>query len=237
VKDMMLTAADKAAVDKVCSAVRTCVVSVVSGRPLQIDRAQRREIDALVASWLPGSEGEGVADVLFGNRPFTARLPMTWPKTVSQEPINVGDAHYAPLYPYGWGLRTGSVRAQLRSARNALAAAPGLGHAARAAVEGMNRLLRASAWRNGSLRPTAANLRLVRHIARRLDTARVDSFAVDDALVSVVRDVAIGRSGSTAVSTREAKAVAMSDHALAGQHVRLAVVRLERLLRQQQRGS
>jgi beta-glucosidase len=104
---MQLNAADKAAIDKVCAAVRTCIVSVVSGRPLQIDPAQLDEIDALVASWLPGSEGEGVADVLFGRRPFTGKLPVTWPRTVDQEPINVGDADYDPLYPYGYGLRTG----------------------------------------------------------------------------------------------------------------------------------
>jgi beta-glucosidase len=103
---MQLNAADKAAIDKVCAAVRNCIVSVVSGRPLQIDPAQLNEIDALVASWLPGSEGEGVADVLFGHRPFTGRLPVTWPRTVAQEPINVGDADYDPLFPYGWGLRT-----------------------------------------------------------------------------------------------------------------------------------
>jgi beta-glucosidase len=103
---MQLNANDKAAIDKVCAAVQKCVVSVVSGRPLQIDPAQLDQIDALVASWLPGSEGEGVADVLFGKRPFTGRLPVTWPRTVAQEPINVGDADYDPLFPYGYGLRT-----------------------------------------------------------------------------------------------------------------------------------
>ena len=103
---MQLNASDKAAIDKVCAAVTKCIVSVVSGRPLQIDPAQLDQIDALVASWLPGSEGEGVADVLFGKRPFTGKLPVTWPRTVDQEPINVGDADYDPLFPYGWGLRT-----------------------------------------------------------------------------------------------------------------------------------
>jgi beta-glucosidase len=103
---MELNAADKAAVDKVCAAAASCTVLVVSGRPLIIDPAQLGEIDALVASWLPGSEGEGVADVLFGRRPFTGKLPVTWPKTIDQEPINVGDANYDPLFPYGFGLRT-----------------------------------------------------------------------------------------------------------------------------------
>jgi beta-glucosidase len=106
-KTMMLSDEDKAAVDKVCAAARRCVMVVVSGRPLIIDKAQRDEIDGLVAAWLPGSEGAGVADTLFGARPFTGRLPMTWPRSLDQEPINVGDRHYNPLFPYGWGLRTG----------------------------------------------------------------------------------------------------------------------------------
>ncbi len=107
VKDMQLSAADKAAVDTVCAQARKCAVVVVSGRPLILEPAQRRASDALVAAWLPGSEGVGVADTLFGARPFTGRLPMTWPRTIAQEPINVGDADYDPLYPYGHGLRTG----------------------------------------------------------------------------------------------------------------------------------
>jgi beta-glucosidase len=106
VKDMQLSAADKQAVDRVCGGAGKCVVVVVSGRPLIVDPPQLREIDSLVAAWLPGSEGEGVADTLFGRRPFTGKLPMTWPKTLAQEPINVGDADYDPLYPYGYGLRT-----------------------------------------------------------------------------------------------------------------------------------
>ena len=103
---MQLIDADKAAVDKVCAEAKKCVVVVVSGRPLIIDPAQLSQIDGLVAAWLPGSEGKGVADTLFGTRPFTGRLPMTWPRTIEQEPINVGDADYDPLYPFGFGLRT-----------------------------------------------------------------------------------------------------------------------------------
>ena len=71
---------------------------VVSGRPLIIDPAQLAEIDALVAAWLPGSEGAGVADTLFGSKPYTGKLPVTWPRTLAQEPINVGDANYDPLF-------------------------------------------------------------------------------------------------------------------------------------------
>jgi beta-glucosidase len=104
-KDMRLSAADRTAVDRVCGTIDQCVVLVVSGRPL-IVTDQLAEIDALVASWLPGSQGEGVADVLFGRQPFTGRLPQTWPRSLAQEPINIGDRDYRPLYPYGWGLRT-----------------------------------------------------------------------------------------------------------------------------------
>jgi beta-glucosidase len=106
VKDMQISAADRAAIDKVCAATATCIVVIVSGRPLIVDPAQLREMDALVEAWLPGSEGAGVADTLFGDRPFTGKLPVTWPRTLAQEPINVGDANYDPLYAFGYGLRT-----------------------------------------------------------------------------------------------------------------------------------
>ncbi|WP_228975621.1 glycoside hydrolase family 3 N-terminal domain-containing protein [Streptomyces sp. DH12] len=102
--DLELSDADKAAVDRVCAAMR-CAVLVVSGRP-QLVGDRLGAVDALVASWLPGTEGDGVADVLYGERPFTGRLPVTWPKSVEQLPVNVGDAVYDPQFPYGWGLTT-----------------------------------------------------------------------------------------------------------------------------------
>lgn len=102
--DLELSAADQAAVDTVCAAMK-CAVLIVSGRP-QLVGDRLGDIDALVASWLPGTEGDGVADVLYGKRAFTGQLPVTWPKSVSQLPINVGDAAYDPQFPYGWGLTT-----------------------------------------------------------------------------------------------------------------------------------
>ncbi|TDC36442.1 glycoside hydrolase family 3 protein [Micromonospora sp. KC213] len=117
-KSLNLQPGDRAVIDKVCSAIDKCVVVVVSGRP-QVLTDQLGQMDALVASWLPGSEGAGVADVLFGKRPFTGRLPMTWPRSEAQVPINVGDADYRPLFPYGWGLRTGKARSALDKARDA----------------------------------------------------------------------------------------------------------------------
>ncbi|MEV6305972.1 glycoside hydrolase family 3 protein [Actinoplanes sp. NPDC051861] len=103
-KSLTLSAGDREVIDKVCAATSKCVVLLVSGRP-QVITDQLPEIDALVASWLPGSEGAGVADVLFGREPFTGRLPLSWPVSVTQVPINVGDKTYKPLYPYGYGLQ------------------------------------------------------------------------------------------------------------------------------------
>ncbi|GAX51670.1 glycoside hydrolase family 3 protein [Streptomyces olivochromogenes] len=102
--DLALTPADQAAVDKVCAAMK-CAVLIVSGRP-QLIGDRLGQIDALVASWLPGTEGDGVADVLYGKRAFTGQLPVTWPKSETQLPINVGDTSYDPQFPYGWGLTT-----------------------------------------------------------------------------------------------------------------------------------
>lgn len=78
------------------------VVVLVSGRPLDI-AAQLDGWDALIAAWLPGTEGQGVADVLFGDYAPTGKLPMTWMRSADQEPINTGDGEQA-LFDYGFGL-------------------------------------------------------------------------------------------------------------------------------------
>jgi beta-glucosidase len=106
-KTMEFSATDKAAIDKVCAEAAKCVVVIVSGRPLIIEPAQLEEIDGLVEAWLPGSQGEGVSDDLFGTTPYTGKLPVSWPKTLDQEPINVGEPEYDPLFPFGFGLSTG----------------------------------------------------------------------------------------------------------------------------------
>ncbi|PIN20927.1 Glucan 1,3-beta-glucosidase [Handroanthus impetiginosus] len=90
----------------VCGAVK-CVVVVISGRPVVME-PYVAGIDALVAAWLPGTEGQGVADVLFGNYGFTGKLARTWFKSVDQLPMNVGDSHYDPLFPFDYGLTTES---------------------------------------------------------------------------------------------------------------------------------
>jgi beta-glucosidase len=75
----------------------------MSGRPLILG-SLADSADALVAAWLPGSEAQGITDVLFGEYDFTGKLPHSWPRSIEQVPINVGDERYDPLYAYGYGL-------------------------------------------------------------------------------------------------------------------------------------
>ncbi len=82
---------------------RRLIVILVSGRPLIITD-DLEKWDGLVAAWLPGSEGAGVADVLFGQVPFSGTLPYTWPATTDQIPL--GSSTDPPLFPYGFGLET-----------------------------------------------------------------------------------------------------------------------------------
>ena len=82
---------------------------LISGRPLYLN-PQINAADAFVAAWLPGSEGEGVADVLIarsGGRPahdFQGRLSFSWPKRPDQTPLNVGQPGYDPQFAFGYGL-------------------------------------------------------------------------------------------------------------------------------------
>lgn len=91
-------------IKNVCVSVN-CVVIIISGRPVVIE-PYVSTMNAIVAAWLPGSEGQGVADVLFGDYPFTGKLARTWFRSVDQLPMNVGDSRYDPLFPFGYGLTT-----------------------------------------------------------------------------------------------------------------------------------
>lgn len=96
---MNLTIADPgpSIITNVCGNVK-CVVVIISGRPVVIE-PYMSVIDALVAAWLPGSEGQGVADVLFGDHQFTVIV------------INYLHSHFNLflIYFYGFGLTTKSV--------------------------------------------------------------------------------------------------------------------------------
>lgn len=97
-----LDAEDLATLDRLAGAGVPLVVVLVSGRPMDI-AGQLPGWDALVAAWLPGTEGAGVADVLFGAVAPTGRLPVSWPAGADQQPINHGDGQQ-PLFEYGFGL-------------------------------------------------------------------------------------------------------------------------------------
>nr|POF18720.1 periplasmic beta-glucosidase [Quercus suber] len=92
-------------INMVAERVPTLVV-LISGRPLVLEPELLEKMDALVAAWLPGSQGEGVADVVFGDYEFQGKLPVTWFKRVDQLPMNYGDENYDPLFPLGFGLKT-----------------------------------------------------------------------------------------------------------------------------------
>ncbi|HZU26655.1 MAG TPA: glycoside hydrolase family 3 N-terminal domain-containing protein [Bryobacteraceae bacterium] len=78
------------------------VVVIFSGRPLIIDPILDKA-DAIVAAWLPGTEGDGVADVLFGAHKPSGKLSFTWPKG-SSTTLHIGEPGYETLYPFGHGL-------------------------------------------------------------------------------------------------------------------------------------
>lgn len=86
------------------------VVSLfISGRPMWVN-PELNQSDAFVAVWLPGSEGEGIADVILQNGQgqtqfdFKGKLSFSWPKKVEQAELNIGQENYDPLFAYGYGL-------------------------------------------------------------------------------------------------------------------------------------
>lgn len=207
---MQLSVADRDAVDNVCAAMK-CVVLDVSGRPLDITGIVPNA-DGVVASFLPGSEGEGVADVLFGKKAFTGRLPLTWAKAESQLPINVGDKNYDPLYPYGWGLRTDSARTRLQTVRDQLETAKGTS----AAVKALNSVLAAKNWKSdGSARNVSTMLASLKKVGTAMTGSKY-TFAQQNLLVSVARDLAqaeIVKHGSAAMAAT-ATLTANAEHSL-----------------------
>ena len=102
-----LTPSDFAAIAKVKAAGVPFVVVLFSGRPLLLTDpsgvSALEQANAFIAAWLPGSEGEGITDVLFGDHKPTGTLNFTWPASLDQLPIRDGDGQ-TPLFPYGYGL-------------------------------------------------------------------------------------------------------------------------------------
>ena len=101
--DLALSSTDRAAIANARRSGKPVVTVLITGRPLVVEDWLSLT-DGLLVAWLPGTEGSGVADVLFGEYKPTGKLPHTWPRSMKQIPINFGDAHYDPLFPYGFGL-------------------------------------------------------------------------------------------------------------------------------------
>lgn len=99
---------DLAVLERVAGHGVPVVTVLFSGRPLWVNREIDRS-DAFVAAWLPGTEGQGITDVLFrhadgGVTDFRGRLSYSWPRDACQTTVNKGDANYHPLFAYGYGL-------------------------------------------------------------------------------------------------------------------------------------
>jgi len=103
--DLSLDAQDVEVVRRLKSTGIPVVVIIVSGRPLIINSILPY-CDAVIAAWLPGTEGDGIADVLFGDFQPVGRLGHSWPRSMKQIPINVGDPDYNPLFAYNFGITT-----------------------------------------------------------------------------------------------------------------------------------
>ena len=102
-KSLDLSDEDKKILKRVKEKNLPYLIILVSGRPLLIED-EIKDCDAFIAVWLPGTEGAGIADVIFGDYPPTGKLSMSWPRSMDQLPINIGDKIYNPLFPFGYGL-------------------------------------------------------------------------------------------------------------------------------------
>ena len=100
-KDLNLSAADAALIAKAKAAGVPVVTVLFSGRPLILNSALA-DSDVFVAAWLPGTEGLGMTDVLFGDHKFTGKLPRTWPR--SNDLLAGSEKLEPPLFPFGFGL-------------------------------------------------------------------------------------------------------------------------------------
>ena len=102
-ESLELSNKDKLLLERLIKTGKPIVLILISGRPMIIT-PYLEHVDAVLAAWLPGTEGTGVADLLFGDVSPTAKLSFSWPRDMSQIPINYGDKIYDPLFPLGYGL-------------------------------------------------------------------------------------------------------------------------------------
>ena len=102
-RDLSLPASDVATINRAKQTGKPTVVMLVSGRPMILGDALNG-VDSFVAAWLPGSEGQGVADMLFGDYNPSAKLPVVWPRSMDQLPINLTNGKPNAQFDYGFGL-------------------------------------------------------------------------------------------------------------------------------------
>jgi beta-glucosidase len=100
--ELCLTAEQQLLINRVRQQVDKLVVILLSGRPLIVTEPLAAW-DAFIAAWLPGSEGAALAPLLFGERPFTAKLSFSWPESMAGIPLSTGAE---PLWPIRYGLTT-----------------------------------------------------------------------------------------------------------------------------------
>ena len=109
--DLSLTDTESKLITDMARQSEKVLVILISGRPRVITE-QLPLADAWVAAWLPGTEGAGIADVLFGDYPFTGKLSYSWPRSNEQLPININNSAgktgcEGALFPFGYGLEYG----------------------------------------------------------------------------------------------------------------------------------
>ncbi|MDD3818249.1 MAG: glycoside hydrolase family 3 N-terminal domain-containing protein [Actinomycetota bacterium] len=101
--DLLLGEVDANAINNLAGRGIPVVVILITGRPIIItDHLDK--IDTLIAAWLPGTEGQGITDVIFGDYAPAGKLSYTWPASIDQIPINDVDGSKGALFPYGYGL-------------------------------------------------------------------------------------------------------------------------------------
>ena len=104
--NLALSDEDISLIERVRNHSQRLIVVLISGRPMIITE-QLSISDAFIAAWLPGTAGQGVADVIFGDAPFTGKLPFSWPRSMDQVPLDkLLASEDEPLFPFGYGIES-----------------------------------------------------------------------------------------------------------------------------------